>query len=195
MRSMEPTRSFSFECNNAQSSYPSDSGRVKAAEVLEPDRKFTTQRRLEHQRGSPPHLQPPAPRRHSPPRTVATEPKLGREMAQEVENYAAEVAKLRQSRPVESKERTPEVNASTQTSKRRQMDEDRTARKNDVRDKDSAFGLVRVHQSKDPPAERGDWRITDGVIYEVFEYKGSPRRVALPCDGISKTWTDDSKER
>ncbi|KAF8326866.1 uncharacterized protein EI90DRAFT_3069346 [Cantharellus anzutake] len=223
-----------------QNSYPNDAGRENAARVFEPDRKFATQRRLEHQRGSrglgglsgPPHLQPPAPGRHSPfRRTVATEPKLDCDMAQKVENYAAEVTKLRReleaerrrnatpplvqgtiSFSVESEERTLEVNASTRTSKRRQVDEDRTARKNNVRDDNSAVTLARVHQSKDPPSKRGDSRIMDGVIHEVSEYDSSfglvaredefkePRPPGLElsrvlCGRFSETWTDDSEER
>ncbi|KAF8324441.1 uncharacterized protein EI90DRAFT_3075387 [Cantharellus anzutake] len=201
------TSSFSFERNMAQNSYPNDAGREDAAKALESDRKFATQRRLEHQRGS----------RGS--------------GGLFVENHAAEVTKLRRELEVErrrnstpplvqgtitlsekSNERTLEVNASTRTDKRRQVNEDRTTRKNDVRDDNSTVTLARVHQSTDPPAERGDSRITDGVIHEVFEYDGNSRRVArehefkelrppglelsrVLCDGISETWTSDSKER
>ncbi|KAF8309608.1 uncharacterized protein EI90DRAFT_3104490 [Cantharellus anzutake] len=223
----------------AQKSHPKDSGRVNGANEVEPDRKFTTRRRLEHQRGSrgsgglsgPPHLQPPAPGRHSPsPRVVATEPKLDREMAQKVENYAAEVTKLRReleaerrrnstpplvqgtiSFSVESEERTLEVNASTRTSKERQVDEDRTT-ENDVRDDNSTVTLARVYQSTDPPAKRSDSRIMDGSIHEVSEYDSSFGRAArehefkeprppglelsqVPCGRFSETWTGDSEER
>ncbi|KAF8322947.1 uncharacterized protein EI90DRAFT_3077194 [Cantharellus anzutake] len=214
-----------------QRSYPKYAGRENGAKVFEPDRKFATQRRLEHQRGSrgsgglsgPPHLQPPAPGRHSPPRIVATEPKLDCETAQKVENYAAEVIKLRRELEAErrrnatpplvqgtitlsekSKGRTPEVDASRRTDKRTQM--------NEVRDESSAVALARVHQSKDPPAEDSASRITDGVIHEVSEYCSGFGRVErehefkelrppglelsrVPCDRFSETWTDDSKER
>ncbi|KAF8326514.1 uncharacterized protein EI90DRAFT_3018493 [Cantharellus anzutake] len=195
----------------AQSSCPKDAGREKAAEVFEPDRKSTTQRRMEAARVLEPDREFTTQRRLEHQRGT-TEPKLDCEMAQKVENYTVEVTKLRReleaerrrnatpplvqgtiSFSVESEERTLEVNASTRTDKRTQVNEDR---KDEIRDENSVVTLAQVHQSKDPPAERGDLRITDSVIHEVFEYNSGPRRVTrVLCDGISATWTDNSKER
>ncbi|KAF8335319.1 uncharacterized protein EI90DRAFT_3120318 [Cantharellus anzutake] len=141
------TRSFSFECNTAESSHPNDSGRVNTARASKPDRNYPMQRGSAYQKGSrglggrsgPPHLRPPVPGRNSsPPRIAPTEPKFEHEIAQKIDNYAAEVAQLRRELEAErrrnttpplnqgpissspkSKERTPDLNTSRRANKRR----------------------------------------------------------------------------
>ncbi|KAF8310919.1 uncharacterized protein EI90DRAFT_3138961 [Cantharellus anzutake] len=115
------TRSFSFECNMAESSHPNDSGRVNAARASKPDRNYPMQRGSAYQKGSrglgglsgPPHLRPPVPGRNSsPPRITPTEPKFEREIAQKIDNGPI-------SSSPKSKERTPDLNTSRRANKRR----------------------------------------------------------------------------